>query len=278
MTREQKLELAPNYKNVPIGFFGRIVDQDNRPLSGVRVVASARQWLYAPVAGLTSTHPTTEALSASDGSFEFTDLSGDALKIEALEKKGYEAEPSATRDFGYNVSENHVPDRNNPVVLRMWRSEVKERLITGKMFFAIWPDGRDYTVNLLEGKHVESVTEEGDFRIRVKRSTDAKFGQKYDWSFVIAPINGGIIEEQDPHSSMFLAPDTGFLAQYEFSIKADGDQWGHRVKKRFYVRSRGGMVVGRITVDVFPFYDLKKKDGTVGIDYAINPSGTSVLR
>jgi len=123
---------------------------------------------------------------------------------------------------------------------------------------------------------VESTTAEGDLRVWVKRPIDAKFGDRYSWSFQIDVINGGIVEEPDPLAAMYIAPSEGYTNSYQFSKAGDAPAWGYRSRRRFYIKTRGWY--GRIALDVFAYYDVKANDGTFGIKYVINPSGSRVLR
>ncbi len=277
MTREQKLELAPNYMNVPISFYGRVVDQDNNPLSGVRVVVSVRQWFHpAASVGLDSSFPKTELTTDAGGYFQFANGSGDDLRIEALTKEGYEAEAKALRGFGYNTSERFNPDPNQPVVFRMWKAGTKQPLITGDKFLPIVPDGRTYTLDLLKGT-LEEGENEGDLRLTIKRSPDAAWGKKYEWSFELAGINGGLKEEADAYESMYLAPSEDYAKKVTMAFHPGEEGWTYGISKRFYVKTRNGKLYGRMDVEVQAFY-LKDKQGRFGIKYAINPAGERLLR
>ena len=277
MTREQKLELAPNYMNVPISLYGRVLDQDNNPLSGVRVVVSVRQWFHPTASvGLDSIFPKTELTTDAGGYFQLANGSGDALSIEELTKEGYEAEPKALRGFGYNTSERFNPDANQPVVFRMWKAGTKQLLVTGDKFLPINPDGRVYTLDLLKGTLAEGESE-GDLRLTIKRSLDAAWGKKYEWSFELAGINGGLKEEADPYESMYLAPSEDYAKKVTMAFRPGEEGWTYGISKHFYVKTRNGQVYGRMDVEIQAFY-LKDKQGRFGIKYAVNPAGECLLR
>lgn len=276
-TREQKLEQAPSVMNVTIDFYGRVVDQDNHPIPNVRVALSIRQWAYAATAGLSSQSPRTELTTDADGRFQFTGGKGDDLQIEALEKEGYEAETNALRGFGYTTSEKMTPDQNNPVVFRMWKTGVKQQvLITGNKFLPIVPDGRVYTMDLVKGVLSEGENE-GDLRFSIKRPRDAAWGTKYDWSFSIEPVQGGIKEETDPYASMFIAPSDGYSPRFELDFHSTDENWSYGVQKRFYMQARSGQMCGRMEVEIDAYY-LKDRQGRFGIKYTVNSKGGRNLR
>jgi hypothetical protein len=273
-----RTETWVSQKNVPINFYGRALDEVGHPLAGVCVVLATRQWYPVARMDIDARFPETAIFSDEGGYFSLVGGTGDVLSIKALEKQGYEPEPGSARDFGYNVSENHNPNPNNPVIFKLWRAGTHQALVIGDKFYAIWPDGRTYTIDLLLGSKSESATSEGDLRVRVSRPSDVKFGQRYDWSLIVEAINGGIVEEPDTGSAMYIAPADGYVPKYELSFKSDDPNWTYRIKKRFYTQTRSGAAVGRITLDVFAFYDPNLHDGTLGIKYAINPSGSRILR
>jgi len=125
----ERLAVIESY-NVQIKFFGKVVDQDGAPLSGGDVKAKIRRLTPGSVLEPHGVFLKKQARTSADGTFEFKDATGMVLTIEALEKENYEPEPNALRSFGYNISTNIVPDPNNPIVLRMWRADVKEPLLS----------------------------------------------------------------------------------------------------------------------------------------------------
>src|SRR5436190_17829409 len=140
LKRGSDLRMAAEAKNVPIRFWGKIVDQNNSPLTGVTVRATVRHWQGGPGIGLNASFPEKMALSDQDGRFEINGGNGDLLTIRGLEKVGYELDKGALRSFGYNISENIQPDRANPIILRMWKAGAKQALIKGDKAFEIVPD------------------------------------------------------------------------------------------------------------------------------------------
>lgn len=276
--RLQQLADAPNYMNVPISFYGRVIDQDQNPLPGVRVVVSLRQWTYISGPGLNTRHPKTELITDVAGRFEFSNGGGDSLSIEALEKEGYEPEPKALRSFGYTTSDPLRPDPNNPIVFHMWKAETKAQLVTGSKRFSLVPDGRTYTIDLLAGAITESVDAEGDLRVSLRRPETAAWGQRYDWTLDVQAINGGLVEETNGISAMFRAPEDGYASKWRLDAKAADEPWSYGTgQKRFYVKSRGGRNYGRLELEAYAYY-LQNKQGRFNLIWAVNPAGDRLLR
>lgn len=268
------LSLAADAKNVGVNFWGKVVDQEGAPVSGVRVRARIRHWQLEGRFNVGTRFIQKEAMSAGDGRFEISGATGDVLTFEALDRQGYEPEPTALRGFGYNISTNIVPDPNKPIEMRLWKTGSREPMIGGSQFFGIIPDGRVYTMDLLKGTHLESADAEGDLRIWVKRPLNVALGQHYDWSFQITPINGGILEVWD---DVYLAPAEGYSGEYEYSNRTTNSGWGDTARKQFVVRTRGGQVCGRARFHIFASYDWTKNDGAIDIKYSVNPAASRKL-
>ena len=277
-TPERSLITAAESQNVPIRFFGKVVDQDGAPLEGVNVTGRVRHWSVGALLNLQAGFIKREDRTGPDGRFELKDATGSVLTIEALEKQGYEPEPIALRSFGYNISTNITPDPDNPIVLRMWKAEVKEELISGEKFFTVVPDGRTYMIDLVRGTLAEGTDTDGDLRVTIRRPPDAAFGQRYDWMIEIQAVGGGLLEEPDRYASMFQAPLEGYSETSRTAFDASEADWTYAViNKRFYMKTRLGRVYGRLQVDTHAFY-LKDKLGRLKIKYSINPQGSRVLR
>lgn len=278
VSRAEKLQGAVEAMNVPVVFFGKVVDQDGAPLAGVRVQTSVRSWHVIATPDGDATFARHEAVSGSDGNFQIDGGRENALTIEAVEKEGYEPEPKSLQGFGYTTSDPLRPDPNNPVVLRMWKAEAKAQLITGTKRYSLVPDGRTYTIDLLTGAIVESGTAEGDLRVSIRRPANAVWGQRYDWSLDVQPVNGGLAEETDGSSAMFRAPESGYTNHWRLDAAAANESWSYGTgQKRFYLKSRGGRNYSRIEMDAYAFY-LQNKQGRFNLTYAVNPAGDRLLR
>ncbi|HOI37074.1 MAG TPA: carboxypeptidase-like regulatory domain-containing protein [Bacillota bacterium] len=265
-------------QNVPVVFYGRVVDQDNAPLAGAIVRASIRSWHVVASSMGDAAFEKKQSISGSDGQFMVDGGQGDALTIEALEKEGYEPEPKTFRGFAYTTSDKFTPDPSNPVLLRMWKSDQKAQLVSSNKRCSLVPDGRVYTLDLLRGTLGESPTAEGDLRIAIKRAGDAAWGKHYDWSLEIQPVNGGLLEEVDPQSPMFLAPQEGYTNAYSLEVPATTPEWSYATgKKRFYLKTRNGQNFARVEIEAFAFY-LQDNQARFNISYAVNPAGGRLLR
>jgi hypothetical protein len=203
-----------------------------------------------------------------DGRFEIHGISGVGLDVEYLGKDGYELEPMQ-RSFG-----SASGDFNNPVIFKMWSTNVHEQLITGDKPFHIVPDGRLYFIDLAN----DSISEIGNGDLKVSLKFDAPDpNQLYEWSCKLEVINGGLLEEDDLNDSMYSAPTDGYTPAFELHQQIKGGQHGSTGSKRFYVKLNNGQKYGRIQIELMALYN-DQFPGMIRLSYAINPSGSRVLR
>ena len=262
--------LHSSMHNVQVCFYGRVIDQNANPIHDVKIGAGVRHWYEPDI--LTLAYGAKEicitARTDKDGRFKLHGASGDVLGLEYVQKDGYELEPGQ-RSFGA-VSGSF----ENPVVFKLWSTNIHEQLITGGQSFRIEPDGRSYVIDLAKGKIAESG--DGDLKIWIKYPTQVIRGQLYDWSCEIDAINGGLLEET-LGTAMYVAPTEGYTPTFQLQQQIKGGQSGSIGTRRFYVRLKSGQEYGRITVEMdAPYND--QVPGRIRVQYAINPSGSRILR
>lgn len=256
-------------QNKPIEFYGQVIDQEGNPLAGASVrgeVLHVKVIVPAPWGDEDQIIPIEQKTDAT-GRFEVQGLTGRGLVIESLNKDGYEPEPW-----------QHSPGVTggtfeNPVIFKMWSTNIHEQLITGGKPFDIIPDGRPYFINLTDDTISESGS--GDLKVWIQYTNQAVRGQLYDWSAEIDVINGGL-QESDSYS-MFSAPTEGYVPSFVWKNQIKGGQRGSIGNKKFYVMLNNGKIFGRIQIDLIaPFND--QTPGLIRLSYAINPSGSRILR
>jgi hypothetical protein len=140
--------------------------------------------------------------------------------------------------------------------------------------FSIKPDGTRYVIDVSKGTMAESG--DGDLSVWIKYDTQTMRGQLSDWLSAIAVMNGGLLEETND-SAMYVAPTNGYTRAFEYNQQIKGGQRGSTGDKRFYVMLRNGQEYGRITIGLFAPYN-NDTPGLIRIDYAINPTGSRILR
>ncbi len=256
------LEKLVEARNRPIDFYGQTVDQDGNPLSGVQIK------ITVPYLTLDGRSIRVDRVSDSGGLFDVHDVTGDAVDIESMGKEGYTLEP-CNRGLGPTGG---AP--GNPVVFKLWRNDIKEPLITGQKSFPIEPNGTPYVIDFGKGTIGESGS--GDLSVWIKYDTHTIRGQLSDWLSEISVPSGGLLLESDLSSAMYVAPTNGYTNAFQYNQQIKGGQRGSTGDQRFYLMLKNGQEYGRITIGLFA--PCKQTPGLIRIDYAINPTGSHILR
>lgn len=257
-------------RNVPVNFYGQFVDQDGNPLSGVNIkiviVHLSMPDPLVPVLGSKDIH--LERNSDAGGRFEIHGETGEGFDVGSIQKAGYDMEPGQ-RSFGAVGG-----SFESPVIFKMWSTNIHEKLITGGKSFDIVPDGRPYFVNLTDDTISESG--EGDLKVWIQYTNQIVPGQLYDWSARIEVINGGLLEKP-LGTAMFEAPPDGYVPAFQLSGQIKGGQRGDTGERQFYLKLKNDQEYGQMSIGLYaPFND--QTPGLIRLSYAINPSGSRILR
>jgi hypothetical protein len=263
--------LHPTEGDVRVRFYGQVVDQNGDPLPDVNISASVRHWLQPEIMAFAAAARFIRVSTRTDktGRFKLSGASGDVLTIEHVEKENYQLEPGQ-ENFG---PVSGTADR--PLVFKMWPANMHEQLITGKNSFHISTDGRPYLIDLTKSTIGEQGA--GDLKVWIKRPEQVAPDQKYEWASEIRLINGELLEETNASSSMYLAPQEGYVPVFHYQQQVSGNQSASTGRRRFFVNLDNGRKYGRLTVELIAPYN-DKVPGMVHLEYAINPSGSRVLR
>ena len=266
---EEEMRADPSYQfKVPIRFYGKVLDQDEKPVSEVSV---SFEWnTLDQTNGLVAAKAGTK--SDSQGLFSLEGQKGTPLCV-ILSKIGYYTPKENPGCFEYAqpyAVNYHIPDPNNPVVFRLRRRGTSEPLVKGEKLFGFKPDGTQYYVNLLTGKKSMDPTGEWDLSINVTRSA-VNSDRKFDWFATIDASNGGLIETNDDFA--FVAPESGYQPIH-ITQNASDAAWQSGIKARFFVKSRDGKIYSRIETEITPDYN---ENAAINMKYFVNPSGSRNL-
>jgi len=251
-------------ENVGVNFFGKVVDQNSNPVPDVKIDATVRHWhVLALYFGASWPHLT--AKTDKDGQFRLHGASGDSI-TPVFQKDGYEVELEGPC-YGPQSSVT------NPVIFKMYPTNLHEELISFERSFHIVPDGRTYFINLTNGTIAESG--QGDIKVWIKYPEQAVRGQLYDWACEIDVVDGGLCQDGSYYRS--VAPVEGYVPAFKFQNQIKGGQRGGTGEKRFYIKMKNGPVYGKMTIELHAPYN-DKIPGLIRLSYAINPSGSRILR
>jgi len=265
-------------KNAPIEFYGKVIDQDSNALAGAKIKIGIRHRTVPLPFEVGSKEISLEQTSDAAGRFEFHGATGDGFGIGII-KDGYELEPNR---YGFGPIAGSF---ENPELFKMWSTNVHEQLITGDKSFEVVPDGRSYFINLTDG----TISEHGggDLKVWIQYTNQVAQGQLYDWSAGIGVVNGGLSEVPqavmnsgflpDPPFAMYSAPTDSYIPSFTLKSQVQGGQSGEIGNRYFYLLLKNGTEYGRMSINLFAPYG-RLHPGLVRLSYAINPSGSRILR
>jgi hypothetical protein len=260
--------------NVPVEFWGKVLDQDEQPLAGVIIKGNVNYAVeLVPGAGSVRYHK-FEVETDAIGNFHISGLKGVTLCFDSIDKKGYELSNQVKKAYTYYTGvpqERFKSNASNPVIFHMWGKIGAETLIAASKFYGIVPDGRPYGIDMLKGQKIEG-KKTGDISVSIKRPAQIVPQSKYPWSFTIDAVEGGVLETSDEF--MYQAPENGYQSTFTYTIDATDPNWRETVKKKFYVKSRNGQVYGRMEVEMMSSYQDK---AVFNVQYFVNPAGSRNL-
>ncbi|HEX3800373.1 MAG TPA: Ig-like domain-containing protein [Verrucomicrobiae bacterium] len=242
---DRTIGMLSTYNDVPIVFYGRVEDQFSNAVANATVNFDVRVYN-----GTESTVKRGQVMTDADGFFTVSGYRGQELGL-VPKKMGYVlATTGSGTSFKYSKLEEHpyVPDAANPTVIKMWKLQGAEPLVTIDQHYKIPFTGAPIFVDLVTGKIVSTG---GDLEIIVKRAAGAITQVNHgDWSVEFAPVNGGIMES-DYHTSQvaFSAPENGYQNSLLVQMNHDNPDWFDNIQKVFFLTSRGGQVYSKVSVD-----------------------------
>ncbi len=262
--------------NQPIRFYGKVIDQHDKPIAGVKVVMGLRTF-KEPISGVMGDGSDAVVLTTNaEGRFEITDAKGSVLEMRSLEKSGYEASVTGINRGSYRYwahpSEGpYRPNADAPEIFRMWKKQGAETLVVKSIGRVIPYDGRPTSYDLMTGQPSPN----GDVRVTLSRTPQKiTWGQtNYDWEVTIEVLKGGLIVSEE--EQMFLAPEDGYQSKFTLRVPAHAQDWTDTKEVSAYLRLREGKIYGRAT---FGFMVGSDREGTpIKIRSFVNPSGSRNL-
>ncbi len=257
--------LAENLKSQD--FYGKALDQDGSPLSGASVAGELvlNDGTYGGVQ--VQKH---SAVTDGNGLFEFTGIHGAGLGVR-VSKEGYEIEG---KNQTYNGPVGGKTTPTDRAIYTLWSTNIHEQLVVGEKSFEIQPDGKPHVIDLTKGTIAE--TGSGDLRVWIQFTNQVTRGQLYGWSAGIEAINGGLLEV--PHGTvMYVAPTDNYVPSFQLQQQIKGGQSGEIGDRSFYLKFNNGQTYGRMNINLYAPYGFLHP-GLIRLSYAINPSGSRILR
>lgn len=239
----------------PIVFYGRTVDESNRPLTGANVHLSLNGGLAEK-----------DLQSDADGTFYISDLVGKLLVID-VSKAGYYTSKSNRIDFDYTT---YQPNPLQPEIFHLRKKGVGTELITSKSGFTSWfdvqapIDGTPIWVDLLNRNSGGN----GQIKFSSIKAEYLQAKQATEWSFKMEIPDGGFIEENDEFP--FDAPGNGYQPVVQFNFQKGQPNWTWNLEGNYFIKFGNPPRYG--------YFHLETSIGSgVRLTYAINADGSRYL-
>jgi hypothetical protein len=217
--RQRRAEAAAQSLNVPLDFWGIVLDQDGNPIDGVTLIATSVKWRMVGL-NPTSDPATNQVITDATGRFAFKGIIGSSLVFREISKSGFKLATNTRTGFDYVGSELFRGDPSRPEVFRMWKLRGAERTIVHDRNHRIPYDGTPVFISLTTGAISTSRVDAAHLKVSLLREPrQVKLGSKelYNWEASIEAIQGGVILSDDVF--MYLAPENGYQPHVQVGQK-----------------------------------------------------------
>lgn len=234
-----------------IKFYGRLEDQSGNGVSGAKVNFSI-QYENADSRGIRQ----GQVISDDNGFFT---ISGTGANLGIVPRKAGYALSTTDTSFRYSqlTPGYFIPDINNPIVIKMWKLQGAEPLVSINQHYKLHYDSAPINIDLLKG---EIVPDGGDIRLIVSRSTGVISGRnRLDWAVQVEAVNGGIVDDGGLGEVTYAAPESGYQPNMTFTFSTNAPyKWFEEFSQGFFAVSRDGQVYSKIG---FSFHINDTPDG-----------------
>ncbi len=273
--RAQTVFDAIEGSNRPITFWGKVIDQDEKPVSGVQVrysYTTEHGNLLGVPWGKQRSHGGQE-LTDEQGLFQIRGIKGHLLEIDELRKPSYQSTKRAAAIYDYsgsNPKRVFVADRQKPVIFGMVQLErTQDILITAESGkgLRVPGDGTPARWDLRTGNK----DPDGELILIFKRDppTLTRAGELKSWQLEIGVREGGVALAE-ANEVIMQAPHNGYLPAIAYPQKrSDGSP-----DAAFYFKTADGKY-GRLQLGFYP--SDQGASARLFIEAWINPTGSRFL-
>ena len=269
---EQLQPILATQNDMPIVFYGKVEDQFNDAVANATVTFGVR--IYN---GYESTVKSGEVTSDANGLFTISGYKGESLGL-GVKKEGYallSMNGSGIYSKLWPEIQRAHPAPNNPTVIKMWKLQGAEHLVSFNIKTYIPVDGTPIKFNLQTGQQVQNGA---DLTISIKSSLKPSVQEGYDWQASIQMADGGIIQDSNGLGleKMFQAPNSGYVSEFDLSFQKSTQSWTPRFNDGFYFTSQGGKRYGKFALLII---SDRVKDGAIPVTLNgyLNPAGSRNL-
>jgi len=221
--------------SAPIAFYGKVVDENGRPVVGATLDFSANN--------LSSEGRSTyKQASDENGLFSIKGIHGKFLHVR-VSQNGYQ--PSKLDQFTFSYAGGDTdqisPDRNNPIPFHLYKIKPNApNAIPCSLSIKLPVDGTLVGIDLTSCRSVPSQT--GNLVLSCQsssRNPDKK--GKFAWEVTIAAPGGGVLAEA--REANFDAPETGYSESLTIRHSPTDSDWRLDLNSDFFAKLANGNFV-----------------------------------
>jgi hypothetical protein len=259
-----------NPVNILLNFYGRVVDQEGKPVVGAKVNLEAQANYFDE--HRSEQKPFT-VQTDKNGDFNLIGAYGAIVTVSSIEKDGFELSKKVDRHYSYTLPADFHPDLQNPVIFKMWKQQGKEPLVGSNWHGKVACDGTTNRFDLFHGRR----SADGSLEIvctRMPLNLPPANTAPFTWNVQITVIGGAIQPANDEFA--YLAPETGYMPLLTYGQQADDSKWDRQMPmpKDYYIKTSDGHY-GRLSLE----WDRAfwQSPTILKWDCSINPSGSRNL-
>jgi hypothetical protein len=227
-----------------IEFYGRLEDQSGSAVFDAEINFSI-PYENADSRGIHR----GQVMSDNNGVFTISGYKGANLVI-TPQKKGYALAMTGT-SFRYSQLQPgyFVPDANNPVVIKMWKLQGAEPLLSINQRYKFQYTATPINFDLLAGKIVPVG---GDIQIVVSRSSGVVSGRtRQGWGVQVAAVDGGLMGADGQEGITFEAPENGYQPSTSLTMSTNAPyKWFGGVDQTYFLESRNAQVYSKVNFSI----------------------------
>jgi hypothetical protein len=257
--------LMKKIANADIEFYGKVIDQDGKPVAGAVIEAEVtitmtgmKDILNTMITHLGNTERKTVTVeSDANGCFSIIESKGSSLDIKDIRCSGYMYEKNLIEtiketSFPYGLlnqgagNEPRQHKESDPIVFNMWRVDGLEEIVcrNRNSLYAGVLSGKRIELNALALCTNKESTGKGiqiQPRFNELRKSKDKYGRdvvRYSFDCKVWTSGGGVQICKD--SIPFNAPENGYTESINLGQKFDDPQWDSELRYRIYYSTQDG--------------------------------------
>lgn len=259
----KKVDRAFEWK-MPINFYGRVIDEAGRAIAGATVRFS---WTDASARGSSEKIETSDA----DGRFSLVGETGKRLSVRVAKDGFHSSGGEGGQSFEYAAFFEdiyHRPNTSNPVTFQLIKKLDPEPIIARHLSQRTTYDEPSY-FDVDRGMLVQQRTARAGLKFTFERSESPQ-GQPFDWKWKVEGVNSALLEITDEFPQ--LAPEHGYVSNWESSEAASAPSFEQTGRTRFYVRTAAN-TYARVEGEV-AHPNARSLGPRITVNSFLNPSGS----